>query len=142
MHQARRRIAHGAALDQDDYWLNQPIVINLIASKVMEQLYGFKRTHVARKRFAFDVSYVLRFSSCFDALFDPKTASHFSESALAAGHVNYTHDDNYGQELQHDAGTHQFLRCVAVTAAHHVDETEYENNGDCNDGNRDEVIDK
>jgi len=34
-------------LDQDDFWLNQPKVINLIASKVKEQLYGFKRTHVA-----------------------------------------------------------------------------------------------
>jgi hypothetical protein len=29
------------ALDQDDFWLNQPKIINLIAFKVIEQLYGF-----------------------------------------------------------------------------------------------------
>jgi len=34
-------------LDQDDFWLNQPKTINLIDSKVLEQLYGFIRTHVA-----------------------------------------------------------------------------------------------
>ena len=28
-------------LDQDDFWLNQPKIINLIDSKVLEQLYGF-----------------------------------------------------------------------------------------------------
>ena len=53
---ASNRLAHGlingvcfAALpkstivgpDQDDFWLNQPKFINLIASKVLEQLYGF-----------------------------------------------------------------------------------------------------
>jgi hypothetical protein len=27
--------------DQDDFWLNQPKTINLIAFKVIEQLYGF-----------------------------------------------------------------------------------------------------
>jgi len=30
------------ALDQDDFWLNQPKIINLIAFKVLEQLYGLK----------------------------------------------------------------------------------------------------
>jgi len=34
-------------LDQDDFWLNQPKIMNLIAFKVLEQLYGFYRTHVA-----------------------------------------------------------------------------------------------
>jgi hypothetical protein len=34
-------------LDQDDFWLEQPKIMNLIASKVAEQLYGFFRTHVA-----------------------------------------------------------------------------------------------
>jgi hypothetical protein len=33
--------------DQDAFWLDQPKVMNLIASKVTEQLYGFFRTHVA-----------------------------------------------------------------------------------------------
>jgi hypothetical protein len=33
--------------DQDDFWLDQPKVMSLIASKVAEQLYGFFRTHVA-----------------------------------------------------------------------------------------------
>jgi hypothetical protein len=28
-------------LDQDDFWLTQPKIINLIAFKVLEQLYGF-----------------------------------------------------------------------------------------------------
>jgi len=28
-------------LDQDDFWLNQPKIINLIAFKVIGQLYGF-----------------------------------------------------------------------------------------------------
>ena len=28
-------------LDQSDFWLNQPKIINLIAFKVIEQLYGF-----------------------------------------------------------------------------------------------------
>jgi hypothetical protein len=28
-------------LDQDDFWLNQPKILNLIAFKVVEQLYGF-----------------------------------------------------------------------------------------------------
>jgi hypothetical protein len=28
-------------LDQDDFWLNQPKIMNLIAFKVLEQLYGF-----------------------------------------------------------------------------------------------------
>jgi hypothetical protein len=36
-----------ACLDQDDLWLVQPKIINLIAFKVLEQLYGFHRTHVA-----------------------------------------------------------------------------------------------
>jgi len=30
-----------SSLDQDDFWFNQPKIINLIASKVLEQLYGF-----------------------------------------------------------------------------------------------------
>jgi len=34
-------------LDQDDFWLNHPKSINLIVSKVLWQLYGFVRTHVA-----------------------------------------------------------------------------------------------
>ncbi|MGI9515150.1 MAG: hypothetical protein ACR2OL_19805 [Anderseniella sp.] len=33
--------------DQEDFWLKQPKVLNLIASKESEQLYGFFRTHVA-----------------------------------------------------------------------------------------------
>ena len=33
--------------DQDDFWLGQPKVMNLIAFRVIEQLYGFFRTHVA-----------------------------------------------------------------------------------------------
>ena len=33
--------------DQDDFWLDQPKVMNLIAFRVIEQLYGFFRTHVA-----------------------------------------------------------------------------------------------
>jgi len=28
-------------LDQDDFWLKQPKIINLIAFKALEQLYGF-----------------------------------------------------------------------------------------------------
>jgi len=38
--------------DQDDFWLYQPKVMNLIASKVVEQLNGFFRTHVALSRCA------------------------------------------------------------------------------------------
>jgi hypothetical protein len=37
----------GSNLDQDDFWLNQPKTINLMAFNVLEQLYGFYRTHVA-----------------------------------------------------------------------------------------------
>ena len=36
-----------AILDQDDFWLNQPRVISLIDSKVREQFYGYRSTHVA-----------------------------------------------------------------------------------------------
>jgi hypothetical protein len=42
-----------------------------------------KTSDTGLKRFAFDVNHLNRFSSCFDALFGPKTVSHFSESALA-----------------------------------------------------------
>ena len=34
-------------IDQDDFWLKQPKLMNLIALTVLEQLYGFYRTHVA-----------------------------------------------------------------------------------------------
>jgi hypothetical protein len=30
-----------ADLDQDDFWLNQPKIMNLIAFKALEQRYGF-----------------------------------------------------------------------------------------------------
>ena len=32
----------GNRLDEDDFWLTQPEIINLIALKVIEQLSGFK----------------------------------------------------------------------------------------------------
>jgi len=35
-------VALPTLLDQDDFWLFQPKIMNLIASKLAEQLYGFK----------------------------------------------------------------------------------------------------
>jgi hypothetical protein len=39
--QVDQEIRQEPALDQDGFWLKQPKIINLIAFKVIEQLYGF-----------------------------------------------------------------------------------------------------